>query len=40
MSRAFDLVIRNARVATASDSFDCDIGIRGGRRVATENAAA
>jgi len=28
---AFDLVIRNARVATASDTFDCDIGIRGGR---------
>ena len=27
----FDLVIRNARVATASDTFDCDIGIRGGR---------
>ena len=28
---SFDLVIRNARVATASDTFDCDIGIRGGR---------
>jgi dihydropyrimidinase len=27
----FDLVIRNAHVATASDVFDCDIGIRGGR---------
>jgi dihydropyrimidinase len=27
----FDLVIRNARAATASDVFDCDIGIRGGR---------
>ncbi len=26
-----DLVIRNARVATASDVFPCDIGIRGGR---------
>ena len=26
-----DLVIRNAVVATASDTFDCDIGIRGGR---------
>ncbi|KQT11407.1 dihydropyrimidinase [Ramlibacter sp. Leaf400] len=26
-----DLVIRNARVATASDTFACDIGIRGGR---------
>ena len=28
---AFDLVVRNARVATASDTFECDIGIRGGR---------
>jgi dihydropyrimidinase len=28
---AFDLLIRNARVATASDTFDSDIGIRGGR---------
>lgn len=27
----FDLVVRNARVATASDTFDCDIGIRAGR---------
>jgi dihydropyrimidinase len=27
----FDLVIRNARVATASDTFDCDIGVRAGR---------
>jgi dihydropyrimidinase len=27
----FDLVIRNARAVTASDSFDCDIGIRAGR---------
>jgi len=26
-----DLVLRNARVATASDTFACDIGIRGGR---------
>ncbi|HSV80709.1 MAG TPA: dihydropyrimidinase [Ramlibacter sp.] len=26
-----DLVIRRAQVATASDSFRCDIGIRGGR---------
>jgi dihydropyrimidinase len=26
-----DLVVRNARVATASDVFDCDIGIAGGR---------
>ena len=28
---AFDLVIRNARVATASDTFDCDIAVQGGR---------
>jgi dihydropyrimidinase len=28
---AFDLVLRNARVATASDTFDCDIGIVAGR---------
>jgi dihydropyrimidinase len=28
---AFDLVLRNARVATASDTFDCDIGIAQGR---------
>jgi dihydropyrimidinase len=27
----FDLVIRNARAVTASDRFDCDIGIRDGR---------
>ena len=30
----FDLVIRSARATTASDSFDCDIGITGGRIVA------
>jgi dihydropyrimidinase len=30
---AFDLVIRNARLATASDTIDCDIGIRAGRVV-------
>ena len=30
---AFDLVLRNARVATASDCFDADIGITGGRIV-------
>ena len=30
-SAAFDFVIRNARVATASDLFDADIGIRDGR---------
>jgi dihydropyrimidinase len=29
-----DLVIRKARVATAADVFDCDIGIAGGRIVA------
>ncbi|MDM0090515.1 MULTISPECIES: dihydropyrimidinase [unclassified Variovorax] len=29
----FDLVIRNARAVTASDTFDCDIGIRAGRIV-------
>ncbi len=29
----FDLVLRNARVATASDTFDADIAIRGGRIV-------
>jgi dihydropyrimidinase len=27
----FDLVIRNARVATASDVFECDIGVTDGR---------
>jgi dihydropyrimidinase len=27
----FDLVIRNARVATAADVFSCAIGVRGGR---------
>jgi dihydropyrimidinase len=31
MHDALDLVLRNARVATASDTFDCDIGIRAGR---------
>jgi len=29
----FDLVVRNARVVTASDTFDCDIGISAGRIV-------
>lgn len=29
----YDLVIRNARAVTASDTFNCDIGIRGGRIV-------
>jgi dihydropyrimidinase len=27
----FDLVVRNARVATAADVFECDIGVRDGR---------
>ena len=31
MTSPFDLVIRNADVATASDRFRCDIGIRAGR---------
>ena len=26
----FDLVIRNGRIATAADVFDCDIGVKGG----------
>ena len=30
-SAPFDLVIRNARVATASDTFHADIGVVGGR---------
>jgi len=30
----FDLVVRNARVVTASDMFRCDIGVSGGRIVA------
>ena len=28
-----DRVVRRARVATASDTFDCDIGIAGGNGV-------
>jgi dihydropyrimidinase len=32
-ANTFDLVVRNARVATASDTFDADIGITGGRIV-------
>ncbi len=28
---AFDLVIRRARVATASDTFNADIGVKDGR---------
>ena len=30
-SSEFDLVVRNGRVATAADVFECDIGIREGR---------
>ena len=38
---AFDLVVRRARVATASDTFSADIGIKGGRivQLGTELAA-
>ncbi len=32
-TQPFDLVVRRARVATASDTFDADIGIRDGRVV-------
>ncbi len=32
-SLELDLVVRNAQVATASDTFHCDIGIQGGRIV-------
>ncbi len=31
MTATFDCVLRNARLATASDTIDCDIGIRQGR---------
>jgi dihydropyrimidinase len=31
VSTAFDLVVRDATVATAADTMRCDIGIRGGR---------
>jgi dihydropyrimidinase len=31
MSTPFDLIVRNANVATAADLFRCDIGITGGR---------
>ena len=34
MTDRYDLIVRNARAATASDTFDCDIGIAGGRIVA------
>src|SRR5215469_16765110 len=28
---SFDLIVRDGRIATASDTFDCDIGIKDGR---------
>jgi dihydropyrimidinase len=31
--KPFDLVIRAARVATASDTFDADSGVKDGRNV-------
>jgi dihydropyrimidinase len=31
MTAAYDLVIREGRVGTASDVFSCDIGVKGGR---------
>jgi dihydropyrimidinase len=31
MAAAYDLVIRDGRIGTASDVFTCDIGVRGGR---------
>jgi dihydropyrimidinase len=34
MNIGFDLVVRNARVATAADLFECDIGVKDGRIVA------
>lgn len=34
MSTEFDLVIRGGTIATASDIFEADIGIRSGRIVA------
>lgn len=37
---SLDLIVRRARVATASDVFDADIGIRGGRIVALAESLA
>jgi dihydropyrimidinase len=34
MAATFDTIVRRARVATASDLFDCDLGITSGRVVA------
>lgn len=31
MNEPFDLIVRNAHVATAADLFHCDIGVRDGR---------
>jgi dihydropyrimidinase len=39
-SAAFDLVIRNADIATAADRFRADIGVRGGRIVALGSGLA
>jgi dihydropyrimidinase len=33
MADTYDLIVRNAKVATAGDLFDCDLGIAGGRIV-------
>ena len=34
MTDRYDLIVRNARVATAADTFDADLGIAGGKIVA------
>jgi dihydropyrimidinase len=34
MTATYDLIVRNAKVATAGDLFDCDLAITGGRIVA------
>lgn len=40
VAQDFDLVIRRAKVATASDIFEADLGIRGGRIVAIADRLA
>ena len=40
MTQPYDLIVRNARVATAADLFSCDIGVRAGRIVALGEALA
>ena len=40
MSINFDLVVRNARVATGSDFFECDIGVKDGRIAALAHGLA